>query len=71
MSIGVGMVQPFFNVFLKDLGASDNQVGFILCSRRTGGGGNWTGGANAWPIALAPSTPYSFCACRLSRSISC
>ncbi len=30
MSIGVGMVQPFFNVFLKDLGASDNQVGFIF-----------------------------------------
>ncbi len=29
MSIGVGMVQPFYNVFLKDLGASDNQVGFI------------------------------------------
>ncbi|MGE3798076.1 MAG: MFS transporter [Thermomicrobiales bacterium] len=29
MSIGVGMVQPFFNVFLKDLGASDNEVGFI------------------------------------------
>lgn len=30
MSIGVGMVQPFFNVFLKDIGASDNQVGFIF-----------------------------------------
>jgi MFS family permease len=30
MSIGVGMVQPFYNVFLKDLGASDNQVGFIF-----------------------------------------
>ncbi len=30
MSIGVGMVQPFYNVYLKDLGASDNQVGFIF-----------------------------------------
>ena len=29
MSIGVGMVQPFYNVYLKDLGASDDQVGFI------------------------------------------
>ncbi|CAN5892781.1 hypothetical protein BH24CHL4_BH24CHL4_07250 [soil metagenome] len=29
MSIGVGMVLPFYNVFLKDLGASDNAVGFI------------------------------------------
>lgn len=29
MSIGVGMVQPFYNVFLKDIGASDNAVGFI------------------------------------------
>lgn len=29
MSIGVGMVQPFYNVFLKDIGASDNDVGFI------------------------------------------
>jgi MFS family permease len=30
MSIGVGMVQPFFNVYLRDLGASANQVGFIF-----------------------------------------
>ena len=30
MSIGVGMVTPFYNVFLKDNGASDNQVGFIF-----------------------------------------
>ncbi len=30
MSIGVGMVQPFYNVFLKEMGASDNQVGFIF-----------------------------------------
>jgi MFS family permease len=30
MSIGVGMVQPFYNVFLKDVGASDNEVGFIF-----------------------------------------
>ena len=29
MSIGVGMVQPFYNVYLKDQGASDDQVGFI------------------------------------------
>jgi MFS family permease len=30
MSIGVGMVQPFYNVFLKSLGASDSQVGYIF-----------------------------------------
>ncbi len=30
MSIGVGMVQPFYNVFLKAQGASDQQVGFIF-----------------------------------------
>jgi predicted MFS family arabinose efflux permease len=29
MSIGVGMVQPFYNVYLKTLGASDDQVGYI------------------------------------------
>jgi MFS family permease len=29
MSIGVGMVQPFYNVFLKTQGASDSQVGYI------------------------------------------
>lgn len=30
MSIGVGMVQPFYNVFLKTLGASDSQVGYVF-----------------------------------------
>jgi MFS family permease len=30
MSIGVGMVQPFYNVFLKTLGASDHEVGYIF-----------------------------------------
>jgi MFS family permease len=29
MSIGVGMVQPFYNVYLKTLGASDHAVGYI------------------------------------------
>lgn len=29
MSIGVGMVQPFYNVYLKTLGASDHAVGNI------------------------------------------
>lgn len=30
MSIGVGMVQPFYNVFLTRLGASDRDVGFVF-----------------------------------------
>jgi MFS family permease len=30
MSIGVGMVWPFYNVFLKSLGSSDDQVGYIF-----------------------------------------
>ncbi|MER3436958.1 MAG: hypothetical protein C4346_04760, partial [Chloroflexota bacterium] len=30
MSIGVGMVQPFYNVFLIRLGASDREVGFVF-----------------------------------------
>lgn len=30
MSIGVGMVWPFYNVYLKSLGASDDQVGYIF-----------------------------------------
>lgn len=29
MSIGVGMVQPFYNVFLETLGASDRQIGYV------------------------------------------
>jgi MFS family permease len=29
MSIGVGMVQPFYNVFLERLGASDHQIGYV------------------------------------------
>jgi predicted MFS family arabinose efflux permease len=30
MSIGVGMIWPFYNVFLKSLGSSDDQVGYIF-----------------------------------------
>jgi MFS family permease len=30
MSIGVGMVQPFYNVYLKTLGASDHEVGYVF-----------------------------------------
>jgi MFS family permease len=30
MAVGAGMVFPFFNVYLTDLGASSNQVGFIF-----------------------------------------
>lgn len=30
MSIGVGMVQPFYNVFLKSVGASNAQVGYVF-----------------------------------------
>lgn len=30
MSIGVGMVWPFYNVYLKSLGTSDDQVGYIF-----------------------------------------
>jgi MFS family permease len=30
MSLGVGMVQPFYNVFLSELGASSRQTGFIF-----------------------------------------
>jgi len=30
MSIGVGMVWPFYNIFLKSLGSSDRQVGYIF-----------------------------------------
>jgi MFS family permease len=29
MSFGVGMVQPFYNVFLATLGASDRQIGYV------------------------------------------
>jgi MFS family permease len=29
MSLGVGMVQPFYNVFLERLGASDHQIGYV------------------------------------------
>jgi MFS family permease len=30
MSIGVGMIWPFYNVFLKSLGSSDDQIGYIF-----------------------------------------
>lgn len=30
MSIGVGMIWPFYNVYLKSLGSSDDQVGYIF-----------------------------------------
>lgn len=30
MSIGVGMLWPFYNVFLKSLGSSDDQIGYIF-----------------------------------------
>lgn len=30
MSIGVGMVWPFYNVFLKSLGTPDDQIGYIF-----------------------------------------
>lgn len=30
MSIGVGMIWPFYNVYLKSLGTSDDQVGYIF-----------------------------------------
>lgn len=46
MSIGVGMVQPFYNVFLKTLGASDHQVGYVYA----------LGGATAALVGLG--APY-------------
>lgn len=30
MSIGVGMIWPFYNVYLKSLGSTDDQVGYIF-----------------------------------------
>ncbi len=30
MSIGVGMIWPFYNIFLKSLGSSDDQIGYIF-----------------------------------------
>lgn len=32
MSIGVGMVQPFYNVYLQTLGATDHQVGYVYAA---------------------------------------
>jgi MFS family permease len=46
MSIGVGMVQPFYNVFLKSLGATDHEVGYVYA----------LGGAVAALVGL--SAPY-------------
>lgn len=43
MSLGVGMVLPFYNVFLVSLGASTHQIGYIFAA----------GGATAAVIGLA------------------
>jgi MFS family permease len=55
MSLGVGMVQPFYNVFLSELGASSRQTGFIFA----------LGGAVAAVIGLsAPAVANRFGALR-------
>jgi MFS family permease len=55
MSLGVGMVQPFYNVYLSELGASSRQTGLIFA----------LGGAVAAVIGLsAPSVASRFGALR-------
>ncbi|MCA9864049.1 MAG: MFS transporter [Thermomicrobiales bacterium] len=63
MAVGAGMVFPFYNVYLTDLGASSNQVGFIFA---VGGLSAAAIGLSAPLISQRLGSVYGVAAVRLS-----